>query len=61
MVIENEKLKKIVSKLARPLHYKYISRYILECSDEECIKALNKLVSDGLIKESEFSGYYVIK
>lgn len=60
MVVSKEKVEQMLSKMSRPLHYSYVSNYILKCSEEEAIKVLNKLVSDGILKEVKFNGYYVL-
>lgn len=60
MVVSKEKLKQMLSKMTMPLHHSYVSNYILKCSEEEALKVLNKLVSDGILKEVKFSGYYVL-
>lgn len=60
MVVSEETVKKILLKMTHPIHFSYISNYILKCSEEETLKFLNKLVDEGLIKEVKFDGYYVM-
>lgn len=60
MEVSKEKVEKILSKLSQPIHFSYISNYILNCSEENTIKVLTKLVDEGLIKEVKFDGYYVV-
>lgn len=60
MKVEKEKVEQILSKMTRPLHYSYVSRYILKIEDEETIKILDKLVEDNLLKKVKYDGYYVV-
>jgi hypothetical protein len=54
-----KKFKTLLAKLQRPIHYSYISKYILKESDEKTLEYLSSLIKDGLVKEHDFSGYYV--
>lgn len=60
MKVEKETIEQILLKMSRPLHYSYVSKYILKCEDSEAVKILDKLVEDNLLKKVKFDGYYVI-
>jgi hypothetical protein len=60
MRVEKEEIEKILSKMSSPLHYSYVSRYILKCEDIDAVKILDKLVDDNLLKRVKSEGYYVI-
>jgi hypothetical protein len=52
----------LLSKLRQPIHIDYISKYIVKESIDETRKVLDKLITEGVIEESENSkDYYVIK
>lgn len=52
----------LLSKLQRPIHISYISKYILKESEEKTREILNELINDGLINESPIGkDYYGIK
>lgn len=51
--------KKVLAKLRQPIHYSYISKYILESDEEYTLRFLNGLVEDGYIKKHKYEGYYV--
>lgn len=48
----------LLSKLRRPIHISYISKYILKESEEKTREILNELINDGLIKESPIGEDY---
>jgi hypothetical protein len=48
----------LLSKLRRPIHITYISKYILKESEEKTREILNQLISDGLIKKSPIGEDY---
>lgn len=60
MTIEKEKIKALLLKMSHPLHYSYVSRYILNCEDSFCLEVLNKLVDDNILMKHKSDGYYVI-
>lgn len=49
---------KLLSLIEKPTHYTYIAKYIMNCTKSESLKVLNGLLEDGLVKESEFKGYF---
>ena len=52
----------LLSKLRRPVHVSYISKYMVKLPMEETMKMLNEMIVDNLIEESVYGkGYYVIK
>lgn len=57
--IMTKEIKHLVDKLILPTHYTYISRYILETTENETLELLNELKIKGVIKEHSFKGYYV--
>lgn len=50
--------KKVLLKLRQPIHYTYISKYILEQNEKNTLEYLNILVEEGYIKETKFKGYF---
>lgn len=54
----DELKKKVLSKLRQPIHYTYISKYILESNEEYTLKYLTQLVEEGYVKETKFKGYF---
>lgn len=60
--MDNKTLTLLLSKLRRPLHIDYISKFILNKSIAETKEILKELVSKNLIEVSdENDNYYVIK
>jgi predicted transcriptional regulator len=60
--MEKNQNKLLLSKLRRPVHIDYISKYILKTSVNESKKILNNLVNDGIIVKSKLSkDYYVVQ
>ena len=59
----DDKTKKLLnSKLRQPVHISYISKYILKMTEKETQEILDKLIDEGVIKESPLaSSYYVNK
>ena len=52
----------LLSKLRRPIHVSYISKYLVKLPMNETINLLNEMISEDLIEESVYGkGYYVIK
>jgi hypothetical protein len=54
----DELKRKVLLKLRQPIHYTYISKYILESSEESTLKYLSQLAEEGYIKETKFKGYF---
>lgn len=53
---------KLLSKLRRPIHISFISKYILKKPIDETKVILKELIDGGLIKESKIGeDYYVVK
>lgn len=60
--MDNKTLTLLLSKLRRPLHIDYISKFIFNTSIGETKEILKELVSKNLIEVSdENDNYYVIK
>jgi hypothetical protein len=59
-MLDTKTEKLLMSKLRQPIHYNYISKYILRTTENVCMNILDSLVKQGKIKESKFSGYYQI-
>jgi hypothetical protein len=52
----------LLSKLRRPIHVSYISKYLVKLPMNETINLLNEMISEDLIEESVYGkGYYAIK
>jgi len=52
----------LLSKLRRPVHVSYISKYMVKLPMDETMNILNEMIVDNLIEESVYGkGYYVIK
>jgi hypothetical protein len=52
----------LLSKLRRPIHVSYISKYLVKLPMNETMNLLNEMISEDLIEESVYGkGYYVIK
>ncbi len=57
---EQRKMQLLFSKLRSPIHYSYISQYILRETQEDTIKLLDKMQEMGLVVESHYAkGYFV--
>lgn len=57
----DEKTQKLLmNKLRQPVHHTYISKYVLKTTPELGKETLDKLVSEGALKEVN-DGYYVVK
>ena len=60
--MDSKTTKTLLSKLRRPVHIDYISKYILKIPEDETKIALNKLLDENVIEESIYAkDYYVIK
>lgn len=60
--MNQEQYKLLTSKLRLPVHITYISRYILQVSEEETKKILDLLIEHEEVEESKYGkGYYVLK
>jgi hypothetical protein len=60
--MNQEQYKLLTSKLRLPVHITYISRYILQVSEEETKKILDLLIELEEVEESKYGkGYYVLK
>jgi hypothetical protein len=52
----------LLSKLRRPIHVSYISKYLVKLPMNETMNLLNEMISEDLIEESVYGkGYYAIK
>ena len=51
----------LLRKLERPVHINYISDYILRVGIDETKKRINKLLTEGLIEESEYGKEYYVR
>lgn len=52
----------LISKLRRPIHISYISKYLTKTSMEETERIISELIKDGILEESKYGkGYYVVK
>lgn len=57
---EQRKIQLLFSKMRSPIHYSYISKYILRETPEDTIKLLEKMQDLGLVVESHYAkGYFV--
>ncbi len=57
---EQRKMQLLFSKLRSPIHYSYISHYILRETQENTMKLLDKMQEMGLVVESHYAkGYFV--
>jgi hypothetical protein len=53
-------IKLILTKLRRPLHVSYISKYLTKLPLNETMVLINEMVEEGLIEESKYGkGYFV--
>lgn len=60
--MNQEQYKLLTSKLRLPVHITYISRYILQVSEEDTKKILDLLIEREEVEESKYGrGYYVLK
>lgn len=60
--MDKKQFSMLLSKLRQPIHIDYISKYIVKESIDETRKVLDKLITEGVVEESENSkDYYVIK
>ena len=48
----------LLSKLRRPIHISYISKYVVKESEEKTREILSELIKDKLIKESSIGKDY---
>jgi hypothetical protein len=60
LILDKKTEKLLLAKLRQPIHKSYISKYILKTNEDLCNLILDKLVSCGKIKQTEFKGYYVL-
>lgn len=58
----DDKIKKsLFAKLRSPIHFTYISKYVLKMSESETKKILDDLIEEGQIEESPLAkSYYSI-
>jgi len=62
MEMKEKDLKKLLSKLRRPVYFGYISKYILHEDYAKTKEILNQLIEEGYIEEcKDFPQYYVTK
>lgn len=60
--MKEKDLKKLLSKLRRPVYIGYIGKYILHTDLQETKVIIDQLVKEGYIEEDpSFPGYYVTK
>jgi hypothetical protein len=61
-VLDDKTFKLLMSKLINPIHFTYISKYILGKSNSETIDILNMYIEEGIIEENKYgTGYYVVR
>ncbi len=54
--------KTFLSKLRKPIHISYISKYIVKKDIQETKEILQKYIDEGIIEESQMAKeYYVVK
>lgn len=61
MEIDSITLKKILSKLNRPVHISYIARYIVKNEMEMTKKILDYLIDLDLVEESKIGKEYYVR
>lgn len=60
MQVSKETVKQLNGKLRRPIHISYIANYILKMPIDETRMFLNKMIDNGLIRESEYAKDYFV-
>jgi hypothetical protein len=52
--------KKLIKKLARPIHINYISEVFFKNNMDQTRKEINQMIKDGMVEESKYRKDYFV-